>query len=282
MSSTETLIPQSPPWFGTEFAVPLHSKVPPALGPENQPLPSSNFVVVITGASRGIGKSTAELFAKAGASGLILTARTIAALEETKKACLAAATNVSGIQITTLALEAGVEEDARRLGAVVREEYGRLVVLVNNAGLANYIGRFLTMQALLPLLLESPQGARMIINVTSECSHFTGFGPLGFNISALASNRLTEAVAERCENLLFFSVHPGMVPTTAPLGMAAEVFKHAKDSPELCGAFCLWLVRKRPTWLSGRYMSAKWDVEDLEKKREEIVSGDKLKWKMVV
>ena len=36
------------------------------------------------------------------------------------------------------------------------------------------------------------------------------------------------------------------------------------------------------TWLAGRYVSATWDVEKLEGLKEEIVSGDKLKMKLVV
>ena len=34
--------------------------------------------------------------------------------------------------------------------------------------------------------------------------------------------------------------------------------------------------------LSGRYISANWDVEDLEGMKEEVVKGDKLKMRMVV
>jgi hypothetical protein len=43
-----------------------------------------------------------------------------------------------------------------------------------------------------------------------------------------------------------------------------------------------WLTAERRDWLSGRYVSVSWDVEDLEAMKDEIVSGDKLKMRMVV
>ncbi|RYP46805.1 hypothetical protein DL768_007047 [Monosporascus sp. mg162] len=294
------------PSFGISFVPTLHHKVPAALEPTSNPLPSP-FVVVVTGASRGIGRATAEAFAKAGATGLVLTARTLKALEETKGICRAAARS-SELKISALAANSGDEAATREIAEVVRAEHGRLDVLINNAGLVctdatawnkidgihpdqmrvpmecNYIGRFLTMHYLLPILLDSPDGAKTVINVTSVCSHFTGFGALGFNVSALASNRLTETAAESYADrgLLCYSVHPGTVYTTPPPGMDPKILEHSLDEPDLCGAMCLWLVHKKPEWLSGRYLSAEWDTAELEQKRDEIVEGDKLKFKMVV
>ncbi|KAK8126985.1 uncharacterized protein PG998_002744 [Apiospora kogelbergensis] len=83
------------------------------------------------------------------------------------------------------------------------------------------------MQALLPALVASPRGG-FVVNVTSICSHFTtaGLGALGFNISALASNRLIETATKvynssaenRAEEKgpVFYSLHPGTVFTSPP------------------------------------------------------------------
>ena len=54
------------------------------------------------------------------------------------------------------------------------------------------------------------------------------------------------------------------------------------DTPELCGGFVVWLTKGQRTWLNGRYVSADWDVDELEAKKDEIVEGDKLTVKMVV
>lgn len=52
------------------------------------------------------------------------------------------------------------------------------------------------------------------------------------------------------------------------------------DSPELGGAMCVWLTKERRDWLSGRFLDARWDVDELEAKRDEIVSKDLLKFRM--
>jgi hypothetical protein len=53
------------------------------------------------------------------------------------------------------------------------------------------------------------------------------------------------------------------------------------DTPELSGGFVVWLTKGEERWLTGRYVSAGWDVEKLESMKEEIVQGDKLKVKLV-
>jgi hypothetical protein len=55
-----------------------------------------------------------------------------------------------------------------------------------------------------------------------------------------------------------------------------------KDTPDLCAGFVVWLTKGARTWLGGRYVSVAWDVTELEAMKGEIVSGDKLKMRMVV
>ncbi|KAK6863576.1 hypothetical protein PG995_000104 [Apiospora arundinis] len=302
---------------GATFTKKIHHSVPPALDPSVQPLPG-RFVVAITGASQGLGRATAEVFARAGAAGLILSARTLAGLEETRRICEEAHSaskkpaDHTNLKITLVVGSVGTEADAKKLADAVRDEHeGRLDMLINNAGVVsthesawgpldqirpgqlevpmqtNYIGRFLTMQALMPALLASPSGGT-VVNVTSICSHFTaaGHGALGFNISALASNRLTEMAAEVVggggKGPVFYSVHPGTIFTNPPVGAPKELYKLCTDDADLCGAVCLWLGRNRPGWLNGRYMSATWDLEELQERKAEIVEGDKLKSRMVL
>lgn len=44
----------------------------------------------------------------------------------------------------------------------------------------------------------------------------------------------------------------------------------------------MWLTKGGRTWLNGRYLSANWDVDELEAKKDEIIEGNKLKMRMVV
>ncbi|KAJ9624447.1 hypothetical protein H2203_005182 [Taxawa tesnikishii (nom. ined.)] len=255
---------------GFNFTPTLHQKAAPSLESTSQTLPSP-FVVCVIGASRGIDAETAKAFAQAGPTGLILTARTLAALDETKQTCKRLA-KISTVKISALAADAGSEAAAERVAAVIQEEHGRLDALIINAGLVatnpsafskfdaidvsqvqemmqlNYIGRFALIKHLIPLLLSSPNGAKAIVDITSLASHFTteGVGALGFNISAPATNRLTEAVATTYgpEGAFAYAVHPGAVRTSPPPGMPKDVLELLTDDPGLCGAFLVWLVKK--------------------------------------
>lgn len=60
------------------------------------------------------------------------------------------------------------------------------------------------------------------------------------------------------------------------------MFADLNDTAELPGGFIVWLTAEPRKWLSGRYVSAPWDVETLDSMREDIVAGDKLKVKLVV
>lgn len=298
----------APPWTGMTFTTKLNSSLPDSLAPSTQKLPSP-FVVAIIGGSRNIGAATALAFAQAGATGLILTASTNSStLNETKKKVEAAASSPD-LKVTVLAADIGDPTSAKLVSDTIASSHGRLDLLVNNAAIVstdesafnkfdainidqfqntmqvNYIGKIALIQSLLPLLLQSNNGAKTIVNVTSGMSHFASMGAIGYNISELAINRLTEAVAESygAEGVLAYAVHPGIVATMPPpIGMAPEARAWAVDDVGLCGAFLLWLVKERREWLSGRYVSANWDVEELEGKKDVIVSGDQLKMRMVV
>jgi hypothetical protein len=59
------------------------------------------------------------------------------------------------------------------------------------------------------------------------------------------------------------------------------------DSPDLVGAFSVWLLKsldleKRRQALNGRWVSCKWDVEELQGKFQQIQQRDLLKFRMAV
>lgn len=88
-------------------------------------------VVVITGASDGIGAEMArQLAAKEGAGiGLVLAARNAAQLEAVAGECTA-----RGAQVLVVPTDVGVQIQCRRLVIGALEHFGRIDVLVNNAG----------------------------------------------------------------------------------------------------------------------------------------------------
>jgi len=88
-------------------------------------------VAVITGGSRGIGLAIAQAFARAGAD-LVIASRKSEACE----AQAAAIAEATGRRCLGLGYHAGSWQDSDRLAAAVLEQFGRVDVLVNNAGMS--------------------------------------------------------------------------------------------------------------------------------------------------
>jgi 3-oxoacyl-[acyl-carrier protein] reductase len=137
-----------------------------------------NAVALVTGASRGIGKAIAEALATSGAR-LVLSALTVKTLEET-----ASALRAKGAEVVTVAGDVGEEADAAAMVNAAVERFGRLDVLVNNAGLGaagplvetdpatfdrvfrtNVRGPYLLMRAAIPVMKK--QGGGTIVNLAS-------------------------------------------------------------------------------------------------------------------
>src|SRR3954447_14506048 len=88
-------------------------------------------VVVVTGGSRGIGRSIAAGFAAAGAD-VVIASRKLAACEAVAGEFSAA----HGVHCLPVAYHAAKWDDSDRLADEVLQEYGRCDVLVNNDGMS--------------------------------------------------------------------------------------------------------------------------------------------------
>lgn len=89
-------------------------------------------IALVTGGSRGIGLHTATGFLKAGASTVIISARRSKDIDEAVKKL----NEVPGIQGKAVGIAANCaqKDDIVRLAAWVKEKYGKLDILVANAG----------------------------------------------------------------------------------------------------------------------------------------------------
>ncbi|MEK4358435.1 glucose 1-dehydrogenase [Paenibacillus sp. FSL M7-1455] len=91
-----------------------------------------NIVVVVTGAAQGIGFGVAKAFAEQGAK-LVM-----ADLNEDQGAAAAAAIRNEGRQAIFVPCDVRKEEDIRQLMKAAEDEYGRIDVLINNAGVSRW------------------------------------------------------------------------------------------------------------------------------------------------
>ncbi|KAI8954786.1 NAD(P)-binding protein [Xylaria longipes] len=259
--------------------------------------------VFITGASKGIGKSIALSFAQAGCSRIAVAARS--GVDEVKQQILSAAQTAGRPEplVLAIALDVTSSEGVAAAATAVSDAFGgALDILINNAGRTsafvpltetdvddwwatwelNIRGTYLCTRAFLPLLLKS--SIRTIINTTSAGAHMLIQNLLGYQTSKMALCRFTEFLAKEYEDqgLVAVSINPGDVLTDIVSSVPKEHLYLFKDKPELAGDTLVWLAKERREWLSGRFVSVTWDMQELEQKREEIVSKDLLKMRLTV
>lgn len=312
-----------PASFGYNFTPTLHHKAEGAILPENNPSPS--YVVVVTGAGKGLGIYISLAYVRAGASGICISSRTQSDLDALEKKLKEVNPHV---EILSTVCDTTKPEDVKTLAEKVKEKWnGRVDVAIANAGVIskylhdidpqtgektnrrlprgiiedddfqrvidiNLLGSYYVAKYFTPLLIapENPSKVRTYIVVTSLAGHLTdsSFIPVAYNMAKLANNRMAEHMATdyQADGLLAYAVHPGAVLTPQ-----TELHSTQKgdlwdslmtEDPDLCGGWLTWLTRERREWLSGRYLSVLWDVDELEAMKDEIVSKDKLKFTMTV
>lgn len=182
-------------------------------------------VVIITGASMGIGEATARVFAEAGAK-LVLAARSADKLEAVAHSLPA--------QTETLIVPTDMTDQAqvKALIAKAYERFGRIDILINNAGQAavspvatvdpihyrqiielNLLGPLHAMQAVVPKMQE--QGGGVIINISSSVSKMAipGIGAYASTKYALNGLSLTARNELAADNIRVVLFLPGQTAT---------------------------------------------------------------------
>jgi len=167
-------------------------------------------VALVTGAATGIGRSVAVALAKNSYDLVVNYSRSEDAAKFTKRQCEAAGAR-------TLLFRCDVSDDAcvRSMLAATEKEFGRLDVLINNAGTTvdvepknldgikvedwnrvfnvNVLGLFLVTRAAVPLLKKSPNGC--IVNTCSIAGLRPSAQPLPYAASKAAVANLTKTLA---------------------------------------------------------------------------------------
>ncbi|WP_350333804.1 SDR family NAD(P)-dependent oxidoreductase [Coralliovum pocilloporae] len=143
-------------------------------------------LVVVTGASRGIGYHAALAAAKAGAH-VVAIARTVGGLEDLDDAIKA-----EGGQATLVPLDLKDMEAIDRLGAALYERWGKLDGLIGNAGI---LGTISPVGHIEPKVWDEA----MLINVTANWRLLRSFDPLLRQSDAGRAVFVTSGAAQKCK-----------------------------------------------------------------------------------
>jgi 3-oxoacyl-[acyl-carrier protein] reductase len=236
-------------------------------------------VAIVTGAARGIGRATAAALAKNGFAVALVDVRA-PELRET-------ATVVRDAGTATLALEGDVTSlaTAQRLAGEVLSAWGRVDVLVNNAGISqpkglleiteeewdrtidtHLKGAFNWCKAVAPTMLA--QRAGRIINMSSVSAH-TGAGTAAVSKSAYCAAKagvlgLTRGLAkELAPHVTVNAICPGLIATDLTAGMIAregeDTLRRAiplarLGTPEDIAQVVVFLATVTPCFMTGEVL----------------------------
>ena len=250
-------------------------------------------VAIVTGGSRGIGSSIAQGLGAEGAK-VAIASRTQRELDDAR-----AKLEAAGVETLARATDVSRLADVEALVAAVVAKWGRVDVLVNNAGVNGAIGRldecdaaewrlafevnvFGTMnacRAVLPRMRAQRSGK--IVNLAGGGVGGPGVAP---RVSAYASSKaavvqLTEALAKELadDGVQVNAIAPGAVVTVMTAAVVAagpekagqELYERTVkqrasggESPELAAKLVVWLASGKGGALTGKLLSAKWDKVD--------------------
>ena len=184
-------------------------------------------IAVVTGAASGIGAGIAAAFAREGADVVVADYAEPAAAEQ-----VLAAIADAGREALFVPTDVAVEQSVAALFTAVQERFGRVDVLVNNAGIftealvevmsiedwdrvvnTNLRGTFLCTRAFLPAMLE--RGSGRIINIASQLGQIGGGAVAHYSASKAGVIGLTKALAREVatRGVLVNAIAPGPIET---------------------------------------------------------------------
>jgi len=207
-----------------------------------------NKVAIVTGAARGMGKAEAELFAQEGAKVVL------ADILEKEVAEVANQINKNGGEAIAFKLDVSKAKDWEKVVDEVVKKWGKVDVLVNNAGILSMSGieetseeewdkvmeinaksDFLGIKYVLPAMKMAKKGS--IVNISSIYGLIGSGAAVAYHASKGAVRLLTKTVAAELAkyNIRVNSIHPGVIKTP----MTEELLKDPANTKNLLGTTVL-------------------------------------------
>lgn len=186
----------------------------------------SDRVAVVTGASSGIGEATARALCREG------YAVALAARREDKINELCASLSDDGGKALAVPTDVSDEDSARKLIETTKAEFGRVDVLVNNAGVmllgpiggantedwrtmvnVNLLGLMYCTHAAMPVMAEG--GGGHIVNLSSVAGRVARFGSGVYNATKWGVGAFSESLRQEAlhSNIRVTIIEPGFVET---------------------------------------------------------------------
>ncbi len=230
--------------------------------------------VVVTGATRGIGKGIARVFAGAGARVLI-----VGRDDEAAKATVAEL-SATGAEVAHVLADVSRREDCQRIAAAAAERFGGIDVLCANAGIfpaaplaemtdenidevlgTNLRGTILSVQACLPALAASGHGRVVLTSsITGPITGFPGWAHYGASKAGQLGFLRTAAIELAANGITINAVLPGNIVTEGldDLGdeyqaqMAASIPLRRLGTVEEIGYAALFLATDEAGYITGQ------------------------------
>ena len=232
-------------------------------------------IALVTGASRGIGESIAKLLAEQGAH-VLVSSRKIEGCQAVADAIVDA-----GGKAEALPCHIGNMEEISNLFAHIKNQYGRLDILVNNAATNPYFGHILdtdlgAFQKTLDVNIRgyffaSVEGGKLmrengggcIVNTASINALQPGVGQGIYSITKAAVVNMTKAFAKECAqfNIRVNALLPGLTKTKFAGALFAheEIYNtaighipmHRHAEPEEMAGTVLYLVSDASSYTNG-------------------------------
>ncbi|KAL6697234.1 short chain dehydrogenase reductase [Trichoderma pleuroticola] len=296
-----------PPIFS--YTKTLHNKTYEDIAPTLPNLSTAGKVVLITGASGGIGRATASSFAVSKPKALILLGRSNE--EDLNNTANSIRKDHGDLVLQTHLVDLSNFERVLEVFRLVASEFGGIDILVHAAGVlpdpdlltnakpetfldaykTTVVGTLSVALAFVevnPKPVVEPKGDEAtaekktpvkktitFINLTSAGVFYPPRPKMGAYVSSkMAAVKLLESFAVENEHVRLHQVHPGVIDTAMSRKLKDKVtLGYAEDDVSLPADFLVWVASSEAAFLHGKLVFAAWDVKELKERENEIFAG---------